>query len=82
MIERPDQKALTLIEIAARLARREQTGKASEILFEALNTVALINDGYRQSQALINLAGKYSELGQPVGEREEMVVEGMRVKLE
>jgi hypothetical protein len=42
--------------------------------------VALIDDAYRQSQALINLAGKYGELGQPVGEREETVLEGMRVK--
>jgi hypothetical protein len=81
MIERAYQKALALIEIAPRLARREQTAKASEVLFEALSTVALIDDAYRQSQALINLAGKYSELGQPVGEREETVLEGIRVKL-
>lgn len=79
-IERAYQKALALIEIAPRLARREQTAKASEVLFEALSTVALIDDAYRQSQALINLAGKYGELGQPVGEREETVLEGMRVK--
>jgi tetratricopeptide (TPR) repeat protein len=76
------QKATALIEIAPRLARREQTAKASEVLFEALTTVALIDDGYRQSQALINLAGKYGELGQAVGEREEAVLEEMRVQLE
>jgi len=82
MIERAYQKALALIEIAARLARREQTAKASEVLFEALTTVALIDDSYRQSQALVNLAGEYSKLGQPVGEKEQAVLEEMRVKLE
>ena len=82
MIERAYQKALASIEIAPRLARREQAAKASEVLFEALITVALIDDGYRQSQALIKLAAKYNELGQPVGEKEETVLEGMRVKLE
>jgi hypothetical protein len=81
-IERAYQKASALIEIATRLARRGRTAKSAEVLFEALTTVALIDDGYRQSQALINLAGKYSELGQPVGEREETVLEEMRVKAE
>ena len=70
------------MEIAPRLARREQAAKASEVLFEALTTLAMIDDSYRQSQALINLAGKYLELGQQAGKREQAVLEEIRLKLE
>jgi hypothetical protein len=70
------------MEIAPRFARREQATKASEVLFEALTTVAMIDDSYRQSQALINLAGKYLELGQQAGEREQTVLEEMTAKLD
>jgi tetratricopeptide (TPR) repeat protein len=80
-IERPYQKAQALMEIAPRFARREQVTKSSEVLFEALTTVALIDDSYLQSLALINLAGRYSELGQQAGQREETVLEQMRLKL-
>jgi len=48
MIERPDQKAQTFIEIAARLARREQTGKALRNSIRGSQHCALIVDGYRQ----------------------------------
>lgn len=80
-IERAYQKALALLQIANRFAR-EQTARASEVLFEALGALAMIEDSYHQSQALVNLAGKYLELGQPVGPREQTVLEGMRVKRE
>ena len=81
-IERADEKAPALMEIAPRFARREQFTKASEVLFDALNTVAMIDDSYRQSNALVNLAGKYQELGQQTGQREETVLEEMISKLE
>ena len=81
-IERANQKASSLMEIAPRLARREQATKASEVLFEALTALQMIDDSYYQSHALINLAGKYLELGQPPGKREQTVLEAMTLKLE
>jgi len=80
-IERPYQKATALMEIAPRLARREQTARGAEILFEALTTLAMIDGWYYQSQALINLSGKYLELGLKAGEREQVVLEEMAAKL-
>ena len=59
-----------------------KAAKAAEILFEALTTLALSDDGYRQSQALINLAGKYRELGLEAGEREQAVLEEISRKLD
>jgi len=81
-IERANQKASALMEIAPRLARREQAAKASEVLFEALNALQMIDDSYYQSLGLINLAGKYLELGQQPGQREQTVLEAMTLKLE
>jgi tetratricopeptide (TPR) repeat protein len=81
-IERAYQKAMSLMEIALRLARREQPAKASETLFESLTTLALIDGRYLQSQALINLAGKYQELGLPAGEKEQAVLEEITRKLD
>ena len=81
-IERANQKASALMEIAPRLARREQVPKASEVLFEALTALQMIDDSYYQSHALINLAGKYLELGQQPGQREQRVLEAMKLKLE
>jgi tetratricopeptide (TPR) repeat protein len=80
-VERAYQKALALVQIASRFAR-EQTAKALEVLFEALGAVAAISDSYHQSQTLLNLAVKYRELGQPPGQREQMVLEEMRFKRE
>lgn len=80
-IERAYEKALALMEIAPRFARREQAAKASEVLFEALTTLGKIDGSYRQSHALINLAGKYLELGQQAGQREQTILEDMRLKL-
>ncbi len=81
-IERANQKASALMEIAPRLARREQATKASEVLFEALSALQMIDDSYYQSLGLINLAGKYRELGRQPGQREQAVLEAMRLKLE
>jgi len=81
-IERANQKASALMEIAARLARREQATKASEVLFEALNALQMIDDSYYQSLGLINLAGKYRDLGQQPGQREQTVLEAITLKLE
>jgi tetratricopeptide (TPR) repeat protein len=81
-IERANQKASALMEIAPRLARREQVTKASEVLFEALNALQMIDDSYYQSLGLINLAGKYRDLGQQPGQREQTVLEAMTLKLE
>jgi tetratricopeptide (TPR) repeat protein len=74
-MERPYEKAMTLMEIAPRFAQREQAARAAEVLFEALATVTVINDRYHQSQVLINLFGKYQKLGQEPGERERTVLE-------
>jgi hypothetical protein len=81
-IERAYQKASALMEIAPRLARREQAAKACEVLFEALTTLTLIDGRYLQSQALINVAGKYLELGLQAGEREQAVLEEIIRKLD
>src|SRR5437660_3870392 len=82
MIERANQKASALMDIAPRLARREQATKASEVLFEALNALQMIDDSYYQSHGLINLADKYRELGQQPDQREQTVLEAMRLNLE
>jgi len=81
-IEMPPQKALALMQIAPRLERREQTSRASEILFDALTTVALIKDSHQQSVVLIHLADKYRELKLEAGDREQAILEAMIVKLE
>lgn len=81
-MERPYEKAMTLMEMAPRFAQRDQAAQASQVLFEALATVTMINDGYHQSQALINLAAKYQKLGQQAGEREQTVLEEMLHQLE
>jgi tetratricopeptide (TPR) repeat protein len=81
-IETPYQKALALMQIAARLARREQTSRVSEVLFDALTMPALIKDRHQQSLALIQLADKYRELKLEAGEREQASLEAMMVKLE
>ena len=73
---------MALMEIASRLARREQAAKAAEVRFDALNTLALIDDHYRQSYSLIKLGDQYSELDRQAGEREEAVLEEIRFKLE
>lgn len=81
-IDVPSQKALALMQIAPRLARREQTPKAGEVLFDALTTLALIRDSHQQSLALIQLADKYRELKLEAGEREQAILEAIIVKLE
>src|SRR5207237_6970700 len=81
-IKRANQKASALMEIAPRLARRAQPAKASEVLFEALTALQMIDNSYYQSHALINLAGKYRELGQQPSQREQTILEGIRLKLE
>lgn len=81
-MERPYQSAMALMEIAPRLAQREQTAQAHEVLFDALTTLAMIGDGYHQSQALISLAGKYQKLGQQSGHKEQAVLEDLLHKLE
>ena len=81
-IEMPYQRAQALMQIAPRLARREQTSKAAEVLFEALTTLALIRDSHMQSLALIYLADKYRDLKLEVGEREQAILEAMIAKLE
>src|SRR5437588_10219241 len=82
MIARANQKASALMEIAPRLARRDQATKASEVLFEALAAVQMIDDSYYQSLGLINLAGKYRELGRPPGQSQQTVLEAITLKLE
>lgn len=81
-MERPDEKAMALMEIAPRFAQREQTAQASQALFEALSTVTMIDNPYYQSRALINLNGKYQKLAQQPGEREQTALEEMLHKLE
>ena len=67
---------------APKFSRRDQAAKASEVLFEALTALASIDGSYLQSQALINLAGKYLELGKQPGEREQKVLEEITRKLD
>ncbi|HMH44384.1 MAG TPA: hypothetical protein VK557_12920 [Pyrinomonadaceae bacterium] len=81
-IEMPVPKAMALMQIAPRLKQREQSSKASETLFDALTTLALIKDSHLQSLTLIHLADKYRELELETGEREQAILEAMIVKLE
>ena len=77
----PYQKAQALMQIAPRLARREQTLKASETLFHALTTLALIRDRHQQSLALVLLADEYRKLKLEAGEREQAILEAMIVNV-
>jgi len=81
-MKRPHEKVLALMEMAPRFAQRDQTAQASQLLSEAVTTLAMIEDGYQQSQALINLSGKYQKSGQQPGEAEQTVVEDILHKLE
>jgi hypothetical protein len=81
-IERPYPKAQALIKMAPRLARREQTAKAAEVLLDALTIVSMLEDTHQQSLALIFLDTTYRGLGLKVGEREDAILEAIRFKLE
>jgi tetratricopeptide (TPR) repeat protein len=81
-IDVPYQKALALMQIGPRLARREQMPQAADVLFEALATLALIRDSHQQALAVIQLADKYRELKLEAGEREQAILEAIIVKLE
>ncbi len=74
-IERADDKALALTEIALRHVQRDQASRASDLLFQALTTTALINDSYQKARVLIELDGKYRKAGQEAGERERRVLQ-------
>lgn len=55
--------------------QRDQASRASDLLFQALNTTALINDSYQKARVLIELDSKYRKAGQEVGERERKVLQ-------
>jgi hypothetical protein len=81
-IERPYPKAQSLIKVAPRLARRNQTAKAAAVLLDALTALSMIDDSHQQSLALIFLDTAYRGLGLAVGEREAAILEEMLIKLE
>ena len=74
-IELPYEKALILMEIAARLASRGHEAKASELLFNSLQAIALIKGNYQKARALIVLDDKHRKIGQSINEREEEVLQ-------
>jgi len=81
-MNRPYERALALMEMAPRFAQRDQAAQAAQLLSEAVTTLAMIEDSYQQSQALINLSRKYQQLGQQPGEAEQTVVEDILHRLE
>jgi hypothetical protein len=61
---------------------REQPGRCSENLFEALKNAALIRGSYLRARALLGLAVKHKELTRPVGEPEQQILEAITDDLE
>jgi tetratricopeptide (TPR) repeat protein len=74
-IELPAQRTKCLAELAQAYELREQTSRASESLFAALKTAAMIRESNLQARALLGLAVKHKELTRPAGERERQILE-------
>jgi tetratricopeptide (TPR) repeat protein len=78
-------RAEALITIAHKLRQGEQPNKlaeVSEILFQALDTIASIENKYQQTFAMVDLANEYHEAGLVAGEKEQAVVERILLRLE
>ncbi len=81
-LERAFEKSLALMEIALRYAQREHMAKATELLFQALNTAALIGDEYHKARALIALDDRYRKAGLEPGEKEQRVLQEIDTQIE
>jgi hypothetical protein len=81
-VEWPQQRTKCLAELAQAYELREQPGRCSENLFEALKTAATIKGSYTQARALIGLAVKHKELTRPTSEAERQVLEEITNRLD
>ena len=81
-IESPYQRTVGLAELAQAYELREQTGRASENLFEALKTAATIKGSYLQARALLVLAIKHKELQRLPSEPEQQILEEIVYQLD
>lgn len=81
-IEHPAQRAKCLAELAQAYQLREQPGRASEHLCEALEATVMIKGSYFQARALLGLALKHNELAQPAGEQERQILEEIISRLD
>jgi tetratricopeptide (TPR) repeat protein len=81
-LERAFEKSLALMEIALRYAQREHAAKATELLFQALSTAALIGDEYHKARALIALDDRYRKAGLEPGEKERRVLQEIEAQIE
>ena len=60
-----DSKARVLADIAGKYAQAGQTEKATQILFQALETANTIEGANSKARVLADIAGKYADAGQP-----------------
>lgn len=81
-VGRPQQRTKCLAELAHAYELCEQTSRASENLFEALQTAATIKGAFPQARALIGLAVKHQELTLPTSEAERQILEEITYHLE
>jgi tetratricopeptide (TPR) repeat protein len=81
-VEWPQQRTKCLAELAQVYELREQAGRCSENLFEALKTAATIKGSYLQARALIGLAVIHKELARPTTEAEQQVLEEIIYRLD
>lgn len=81
-IERPYQRTICLAELAQAYDLREQTSRAAETLFAALQTAVLIEGSYHQARALLALAVKHNELTRPASEPELQTLDQITNRLD
>jgi tetratricopeptide (TPR) repeat protein len=78
----PQQRTKCLAELAQAYELREQPGRCSENLFEALTAAAMIKGSYLQARALLGLAVKHKELIRSASEAEQQILEGITDQLD
>ena len=81
-VEWPQQRTRCLAELAQAYELREQPGRCTETLFEALNTATTIKGSYFQARALIGLAVLHKELARSTTDAERQVLEEIIYRLD
>jgi hypothetical protein len=81
-VEWPQQRTRCLAELAQTYELREQPGRCTETLFEALNTATTIKGSYFQARALIGLAVLHKELTRSTTDAERQVLEEIIYRLD
>ena len=81
-VEWPQQRTRCLAELAQAYELREQPGRCTETLFEALNAATTIKGSYFQARALIGLAVIHKELTRSTSDTERQVLEEIIYRLD